>query len=59
MTPAAVYLAWSYFGLRCAHSFIHLGSNNVTHRFAAFVASVIVLICLWCLLIASVAASAV
>jgi hypothetical protein len=59
VTPAAVVLAWLYFGLRCAHSFIHLGSNNVTHRFIAYAVSGLVLAGLWILLLLSVAASEV
>ena len=58
VTPVAVALAWLYFGSRCVHSFIHLGSNNVSHRFAAFVVSGLILASLWILLLVSVAASA-
>jgi len=57
VTPIAVGLAWIYFGSRCLHSFIHLGSNDVTHRFIAFALSGLTLICLWTLLLLSVAAS--
>ena len=57
VTPIAVALAWIYFGSRCLHSFIHLGSNDVTHRFIAFALSGLTLICLWTLLLLSVAAS--
>jgi len=59
VTPAAVALAWSYFGSRCVHSFIHLGSNNVTHRFVAFAISGLILAGLWILLLVSVASSEV
>jgi hypothetical protein len=59
VTPAAVSLAWLYFALRCVHSFIHLGSNNVNHRFAAFVSSGFVLAALWVLLLVSVASAEV
>ncbi len=59
VTPAAVALAWLYFASRCVHSFIHLGSNNVTHRFIAFAGSGLILIGLWILLLISVASSAV
>ncbi len=58
VTPVAVSLAWLYFASRCAHSFIHLGSNNVTHRFIAFAAGGVILASLWTLLLVSVAASA-
>jgi hypothetical protein len=57
VTPAAVALAWLYFGSRCVHSFIHLGSNNVNHRFAAFAIGGIILVGLWILLLVSVASS--
>ena len=58
VTPVAVVFAWLYFASRCAHSFIHLGSNNVTHRFIAFAVSGLILACLWILLLISVAYSA-
>jgi hypothetical protein len=59
VTPIAVALAWLYFASRCLHSFIHLGSNDVTHRFIAFALSGLTLICLWVLLLLSVASSEV
>jgi hypothetical protein len=59
VTPAAVVLAWLYFGSRCVHSFIHLGSNNVTHRFIAFAISGLILVGLWVSLLLSVAAAEV
>ena len=43
----ALQLAWSYVGLRIAHSSIHLTYNRVRHRLVAFAASNIVLIMLW------------
>jgi hypothetical protein len=58
VAPVAVVFAWLYFASRCAHSFIHLGSNNVTHRFIAFAMSGLILACLWILLLISVASSA-
>ena len=57
VTPVAIALAWFYFASRCVHSFIHLGSNNVTHRFIAFVVSGLILIGLWILLLLSVAST--
>ena len=52
VTPLALGLAWLYVLLRCVHSWIHLGTNNVTHRFAAYGTSVLVLAGLWlCLLV--------
>ena len=59
VTPTAVALAWLYFASRCVHSFIHLGSNNVTHRFIAFAGSGLILACLWILLLTAVASSSV
>ena len=59
VTPTAVALAWLYFASRCAHSFIHLGSNNVTHRFIAFAGSGLILTGLWILLLVAVASSSV
>jgi hypothetical protein len=43
----AVYLAWLYFGLRAAHSLIHLTYNKVFHRLTVFAASNAVLAVLW------------
>lgn len=57
VTPVAVALAWLYFASRCVHSFIHLGSNNVTHRFIAFAASGLILAGLWILLLVAAASS--
>lgn len=44
---AALALAWSYVGLRFAHSAIHLTYNRVRHRLLAFAASNVVLVMLW------------
>ncbi len=38
-----VGLAWLYVALRLWHSWIHLGSNHVLHRFRAFALSGVVL----------------
>ena len=43
----AVGLAWTYVGLRAAHSAVHLTYNNVFHRLAVFAASNVVLAVLW------------
>jgi len=45
--PVTLGLAWTYVGLRLAHSLIHLTTNRVIHRFWAFAASNVVLIWLW------------
>ncbi|MCZ6826426.1 MAG: MAPEG family protein [Gammaproteobacteria bacterium] len=44
-------LAWAYVGLRYIHSYIHLTSNKVMHRFRVFVLGCLVLIALWLTLI--------
>ena len=43
--------AWAYVLLRYAHSFIHVTYNKVMHRFAAFLASGVVLAALWARLV--------
>ncbi len=47
VTPFSVALAWLFFLTRCAHSFIHLGANNVSVRFFTFGASLLLLAGLW------------
>ncbi len=51
-----VALAWTYFGLRVAHSLIYLTYNRVFHRFLAFAASNVVLVVLWLRLALALAA---
>ena len=46
-TTPLVVLAWTYVGLRYAHSYIHLTSNKVLYRFRLFGTSQIVLLALW------------
>ncbi len=53
VTPAALACAWAYVVLRVVHTGIHLGSNNVSHRFFTFGASLLALCGLWGLLFAS------
>jgi hypothetical protein len=43
----AVYLAWTFVGLRAVHSIVHLTYNNVFHRLGAYAASAAVLFILW------------
>lgn len=43
----ALVIAWTYVGLRAAHSLIHMTYNNVYHRLIAFAASNVVLIAFW------------
>jgi hypothetical protein len=47
VNDAGLFLAWTYVGLRLAHSAIHLSYNRVRHRLIAFAASNVVLIMLW------------
>jgi hypothetical protein len=42
-----VVLAWVFVLLRLAHAAIHVTSNRVPRRFAAFVAGVFVLLAMW------------
>ena len=56
VTPFSVTLAWLYVALRCLHSFIHLGSNDVRRRLQAFAASGLVLAGLWLYLLGSLMA---
>jgi hypothetical protein len=39
--------AWAYVGLRAVHSAVHCTFNNVGSRFAAYLASTLVLFALW------------
>jgi hypothetical protein len=52
-----VTLAWSYVGLRCLHSAIHLGMNKVLWRFRVFAASWLVLLAYWVVLAIGLASS--
>ena len=45
-----VILAWGYVLARYTHSFIHCTSNVVMHRFYAFLASCVLLVCIWLML---------
>ena len=49
-----IILAWLYFALRCVHSVIHLTTNNVNHRFFAFILSVTTLVVMWATIAISV-----
>ena len=42
-----VWAAWEFVALRVLHSFIHLGYNNVMHRFQVFMISSVLLIVMW------------
>lgn len=43
VTPLAVWLAWTYFALRVAHSLVHVLYNRVLHRSTVFALSVVCL----------------
>lgn len=58
VTMVAVVAAWTFFGLRCVHSIIHLSSNNVTNRFVCFVGSMMSLIVLWMSIFSSILSQA-
>ena len=51
VTPLFLGLAWGYVALRLVHSFIHVGYNNVMHRFNVFALSALVLLVMWVLLV--------
>jgi hypothetical protein len=46
-----VYLAWAFIAARVVHTVIHLGNNSVSQRAAAFVASAIVVLAMWIVLV--------
>jgi len=50
----SITAAWLFVALRCVHSYIHLGKNNVKHRFYSFAFSLIALAVLWASLFFSV-----
>jgi len=55
VTPRAVALAWIYVVLRLVHSAIHLTTNRVLQRLAAFALSNIVLATMWIAFLRAVA----
>lgn len=56
-TGVIVWLAWAYVACRVAHAFIHLGRNKIPPRMMAYAASWAVLLAMWAVLVAGVAAS--
>jgi hypothetical protein len=54
---AMIWLAWAYVICRIIHAFIHLGSNRIPPRMAAYGASWIVLLAMWGTLVVGVASS--
>lgn len=53
--PLLVALAWAYVAARCAHTAIHVTTNRVMRRFAAFATSHALLALLWIVLAVRVA----
>jgi hypothetical protein len=51
-------LAWLYVAVRLLHAFVHLGSNKLRLRMRAYFSSWLVLLALWCSIVAGVAAAA-
>lgn len=47
-------LAWAYVALRLMHSYVHLTSNIVLHRFRLFVTSWMILVVLWAVVLTGV-----
>ncbi len=43
----ALILSWAFVATRYIHFYIHTTSNHVPKRFMAFVAGIVLLICLW------------
>ncbi|MEM7099023.1 MAG: MAPEG family protein [Pseudomonadota bacterium] len=48
-------IAWGYVIARVAHMFVHIGSNTLNYRIAAYFTSWIILLILWVLLCVEVA----
>lgn len=49
VAAAPLALAWAYVGLRAVHTLVHLTTNTILVRLAAFALSNVVLIALWIL----------
>ena len=47
VTDGLIILAWAWVAARIVHAIIHTTYNNVTHRFFAFLASVVILGIMW------------
>ncbi|MDP3937600.1 MAG: MAPEG family protein [Deltaproteobacteria bacterium] len=50
-------LAWLYVGFRCAHAYIHTGSNKLNHRVIAYFSGWTILLLMWISIVIGVAAS--
>ncbi len=53
VNPLQLTLAWTYVGLRAAHSIIHITYNRVVHRFIVYVISTVCLFAMWIIFAAS------
>ncbi|HSC67110.1 MAG TPA: MAPEG family protein [Cellvibrio sp.] len=53
--PSMVITAWVFVLARCAHSWIHLTSNNVIHRVRAYMLGNVCVLVIWGILVASYA----
>ena len=58
VSPLSVVLAWGFVAARCVHSYIHLGSNDVSRRFFIYFLSLLFLTGLWGALLVSLLRSA-
>ena len=47
VSPGFVYAAWAFVALRAVHSYVHLTYNQVTHRFAAYALSTLIVFVMW------------
>lgn len=56
-TSTLTNLAWAFVAFRLVHSVIHIAYNNVNHRFAAFLGSVVSLIVMLILVLMSLLTS--
>jgi len=55
---AEAALAWAFVATRCLHSAIHLSSNNVRHRFMAYVGGFALVVAMWLAVVVRVGAGA-
>jgi hypothetical protein len=55
VTTATLAAAWFFVASRCVHTFVHLGYNNVQHRFMVFGAGAAAVAFLWVRLALSIA----
>ena len=51
--PALAWLAWGWLAVRVAHMAIHVGRNDVRLRFYAFLASCVILLAMWAVLMSA------